>query len=153
MGQQGIITLFFHHLENKGVPEQTGVVRVAKQEVQQALHHPGPVGLPGMYPGCHHHGFFGPLFFSPSTALRGRDGQHVHGIPAQTVAQHAELAVGGGSRVGGEAAQVALQAGVGVGVAVGQVAGVGVVGELAGPGERMQGGALTAGVFQACLTR
>ena len=51
-----------------------------------------------------------------------------------------------------QAGQVVLQAGVGVGVAVGQVARVGVVRELAGPGERVQGGAFAAGVLQACLT-
>lgn len=121
------------HLENKGVPEQPSVLWVPEQEVQKPLHHPGPVGLSGVHSGRHHHGLL-------VLAVRpGCDSHHIHGIPSQAAAQHPQCAVRGHRWVGRDAPKVALQVRVGVGVTVGQVAGVCVVREPESPGEWIQG--------------
>lgn len=133
------------HLKDKSVPEQLSVFRVPEQEVQQTLHHPGPVGFPGVHSRRQHHGLLGPAL--PLAKTPGRYGHQVHGVSGEAVAQHPQLTVGCDGRVGGNTPKVALQVWIGVGVTVGHVAGVWVVRELESPGERVQGDGVTVVVL------
>ena len=125
------------HLKNKSVPEQLSVRRVPEQKVQQPLHHPGAVGFPWVHSGRHHHSLLGPA--RHLSIPLGCYVHHVHGVPSEAVAQHPQFTVGRHCWVGGNPLKVALQVWVGVGVAVGQVAGVRVMRELESPGKREQG--------------
>lgn len=136
------------HLKNKSVPEQLSISRVPKQEVQETLHHPGPVGFSRVHSGRNHHSFLGPAL---NLANRLRCYCHqVHCVPGKAVAKHPHLAVRCNCWVGRNTPEIALQVWIRVGVAVGHVAGVWLVSKLESPGEWVQGDAV---VFVFCILR
>lgn len=125
------------HLENEIIPEHLGVIWVPKQKVKEPLHHPGPIGFPGVHSGRHYYGFLVPDL--ESVCPSRRYDHDIHSVPCKTLAQNSHFTEWHHCWTGRNPPEVVLQVWVGVGVAVGQIAGVRAIRELKSPGEWVQG--------------
>ena len=64
----------WHDPKHKVLPESLRLRRVARQEVDDALHHPGSIALARMNPGTNEHPFFGHSFGTFRIFILARDG-------------------------------------------------------------------------------
>lgn len=89
-----------HELEYEAVPQLPGLVRVARQEVDYALHYPARGRLPGVHPRRQHHALLAWLLLlrlsvlvAASRGWRRGYGQVVDAVAREATAEQSQLRV------------------------------------------------------------